>query len=168
MTTGIDVHDETLANPLDLMELVAGGHGWSYDRATDQDMSLEVVGHWCDYRMFLTWHHEVGALLFACAYDIKVPTHKRNEISALLAMINEKMLVGHFDLWSDDGGLPVFRHAVLLRGSTGASVEQLEDLLDIAMTECERYYPAFQFVIWGGHSPADAMAAAMLETAGEA
>ena len=93
MTTGIDVHDETLANPLDLMELVAGGHGWSYDRATDQDMSLEVVGHWCDYRMFLTWHHEVGALLFACAYDIKVPTHKRNEISALLAMINEKMLL---------------------------------------------------------------------------
>ena len=62
------------------------------------------------------------------------------------------MLVGHFDLWSGDG-VPVFRHANLLRGSTGASVEQLEDLLDIALTECERYYPAFQFVIWAGKTP---------------
>ena len=77
------------------------------------------------------------------------------------------MLVGHFDLWSEDGQ-PVFRHANLLRGSPGASVEQLEDLLDIALTECERFYPAFQFVIWAGKTPEEAIEAAILETAGEA
>ena len=36
------------------------------------------------------------------------------------------------------------------------------------ITECERFYPAFQFVLWGGKSPADALAAAMLECVGEA
>jgi len=41
-------------------------------------------------------------------------------------------------------------------------------LIEIAITECERFYPAFQFVIWGGKSPAEAIAAAMLETVGEA
>ena len=46
--------------------------------------------------------------------------------------------------------------------------ELLEDLVDIAVTECERFYPAFQFVIWGGKSPVEAMTAAMLETEGEA
>ena len=40
--------------------------------------------------------------------------------------------------------------------------------MEIAFTESERYYPAFQFVIWGGKDPEEAMAAAILETAGEA
>jgi hypothetical protein len=47
-------------------------------------------------------------------------------------------------------------------------VEQLEDLVDIAITECERFYPAFQFVVWGGKSPKEGIGAAMLDTAGEA
>jgi hypothetical protein len=48
------------------------------------------------------------------------------------------------------------------------TVEQLEDLMEAALCECERYYPAFQFVIWGGKKPEEAMQAAMLETVGEA
>ena len=90
-----------------------------------------------------------------------------SSVAELLALINEKMLIGHFDLWSGDS-LPVFRQSILLRGMPGASVEQLEDLVHIAHTECERYYPAFQFVIWGGKTPAEAITAAMLETMGEA
>ncbi|MGH6959444.1 MAG: YbjN domain-containing protein, partial [Dongiaceae bacterium] len=35
-------------------------------------------------------------------------------------------------------------------------------------SECERFFPAFQFVLWGGKSPEEALAAAMLETVGEA
>jgi hypothetical protein len=62
----------------------------------------------------------------------------------------------------------MFRHTVLLRGSSGASVEQLEDLVDIARSECERFFPAFQFVLWAGRSPREALEAAMLETVGEA
>jgi hypothetical protein len=167
MTMALDTSDESFGNPLDLMEQIASGHGWSFDRSTDEDLSLEVLGHWCDYRMYFSWHFDVGALLFACAFDMKVPERKRTEVTMLQSLINEKMLVGHFDLWSDEG-LPVFRHANLLRGSPGASVEQLEDLLDIALTECERFYPAFQFVIWAGKTPEEAIEAAILETAGEA
>jgi hypothetical protein len=62
----------------------------------------------------------------------------------------------------------MFRHTTLLRGAPGASVEQLEDLVDIALTECERFFPAFQFVIWGGKSASEAIGAAMFETVGEA
>ena len=67
-----------------------------------------------------------------------------------------------------DEGIPVFRHAMLLRGASGASAESLEDLVDIAITECERFFPAFQFVLWGGKSPAEALQAAMLDCVGEA
>jgi len=37
-----------------------------------------------------------------------------------------------------------------------------------ALDSCERYYPAFQFVIWAGKPARDALEAAMFETAGQA
>jgi len=37
-----------------------------------------------------------------------------------------------------------------------------------AIQACERYYPAFQFVVWAGKSAAEAMSAAMFDTEGEA
>jgi hypothetical protein len=41
-------------------------------------------------------------------------------------------------------------------------------MVDIAITDCERFCPAFQFVIAGNSSPDEALKAAMLECAGEA
>jgi hypothetical protein len=82
-------------------------------------------------------------------------------------MVNEKMWLGHFDLWSEDG-LPIFRHAMLLRGTQGATAEQIEDLVNVALSESERFYPAFQFVIWGGKPPEEAVAAALIDPVGEA
>jgi hypothetical protein len=57
---------------------------------------------------------------------------------------------------------------VLLDDRDAVLVEQLEDLVDVALNECERYYPAFQFVVWSGEGAREAMEAAMFETAGEA
>lgn len=64
--------------------------------------------------------------------------------------------------------MPMFRHTLLLRGSRGNAVETLEDLVEIALTESERFYPAFQFVIWGGKQPLEALNSAMIETVGQA
>ena len=48
------------------------------------------------------------------------------------------------------------------------SAAQCEAMLVGAVHGCERYYPAFQFVIWAGKSAAEAMSAAMFDTEGEA
>ena len=98
---------------------------------------------------------------------MRVPAEKRAPVSELLALVNARLWIGHFDLVFEEG-TPAFRQTVLLRGADRLSVEQLEDLMDIGVVECERFYPAFQFLIWAGKSPADAIAAAMLDTVGEA
>jgi hypothetical protein len=155
------------SNPIDLFEEIASAHEWSYDRSNAHEVAVEISGSWCDYRIIASWRDEMCALHFACAFDMRIPDRRRSEVNQLLAGINERLAVGHFDVWSDDG-FPVFRHAVLMRGMPGASVEQLEDLLEIALTECERFYPAFQYVVWGGKTPTEAMDAALLTTVGEA
>ena len=99
--------------------------------------------------------------------DVRIPNERHTDIHGLLALINEKMWLGHFDLWTEEG-LPMFRHAIPLRGTEGLKPEQLNDLVEVAISESERFYPAFQYVVWAGKSPADALTASILETVGEA
>jgi hypothetical protein len=82
-------------------------------------------------------------------------------------MINEQLWVGHFDFWNQDG-LIMYRHALVLAGGVEASSRQCEVLLCSAVESCERYYPAFQFVVWAGKSARAALEAAMFEVAGQA
>ena len=159
-------HDAS-ANPLDLVEQIISANDWAFDRRSDSEMAAEAPGRWCDYGLYFSWSHEISAMHFTCAFDLKVPEKQRGALYELLALANERLWIGHFGMETDDG-IPVFRHAVLLRGASGASAESLEDMVDIALTECERFFPAFQFVLWGGKTPQDALAAAMLECVGEA
>ncbi|MGF1474888.1 MAG: YbjN domain-containing protein [Geminicoccaceae bacterium] len=161
-----EIADDSV-NPLDLVEQIANANDWAYHRQGEEELAAEFSGQWCHYRVWFSWHPEMGVLHLACALDVKVPTAKRSGLYQLLAMANEKLWIGHFDLWSEEA-LPVFRHAILLREGVGVTSELVEDLVDIAVGESERFYPAFQFHIWGGKAPTDALAAAMLETEGEA
>ncbi|MCZ6447787.1 MAG: YbjN domain-containing protein [Alphaproteobacteria bacterium] len=155
------------AHPIDLVERVIGANQWSHQRVSDDELAVEIAGCWCDYRLFFAWHREAAAIHFSLALDMRVPKAKHGQVGVLLATINEKLWLGHFDLWSEDG-LPMFRYAVLLRGTSGPSHAQIEELVNIAVSECDRFYPAFQFVIWGGKSVADAVACALIDPVGEA
>lgn len=166
-TTAMATETETGPNPLDVLEQIITANDWAFERRSDSEMAAEAPGRWCDYGLFFNWSGEISAMHFTCAFEMKVPAKRRAALYHLLALANERLWIGHFALDADDA-IPVFRHAVLLRGAAGAPAESLEDLMDIAITECERFYPAFQFVLWGGKTPEDALEAAMLECAGEA
>lgn len=166
--SAVAVEDSTSThNPLDLVEEIVTANEWPFDRASDDEMIVEIAGRWCDYRLFFVWQEEVSAMQFSCQFDMKVPAACRGTLHELLAEVNPRLWLGHFDVCPDEK-TPMFRHTTLLRGSHGASVEQLEDLVEIAVSECERFYPAFQFVVWGGKTAADAVSAAILDTVGEA
>ena len=158
---------QTRHNPIDMLEELVSVNEWRHERSADEEMVVEFRGQWCEYRMFFVWQEDLGALYFSCLFDMKIPAGKRPPVSELLAMINERLWLGHFDLSSEEMSR-MYRHTVLLRGTSGIVAEQLEDLLETAIGECERFYPAFQFALWGGKKPQEAMEAAMLETVGEA
>ena len=154
-------------NPIDLVEEIVSANEWTHDRASEEELVVEISGRWCDYRLYFVWQEELCAMHFSCGFDMKVPKGRRAAVYELLALANEKLWLGHFDLSSDDN-TPAFRHAVLLRGVGPGSGEQVEDLVDIAVSECERFYPAFQLVLWGGKRAPEAITAAMIDPLGEA
>ena len=107
------------------------------------------------------------ALHVACAFDMRVPENRVVETMRLMSLVNEQMLFGHFDLWLQDGSV-MFRHAIPLSGGAEANESQIEVLLSTALSSCERYYQAFQFVVWAGRSAAEALDSVLFDTVGEA
>jgi hypothetical protein len=55
----------------------------------------------------------------------------------------------------------------MLNGAS-ATTNQCEALLRAAFEACERYYQAFQFVVWAGKDSREALATTMFETEGQA
>jgi hypothetical protein len=158
---------DQINNPLDTVEQMAFGHSWTFERAGEDEIALVVDGRCTNYQISFTWMHEIEVLHLACAFDMKVPEKRLSDVRQLITLINEDLWIGHFDVWTLSGMI-MFRYALILAGGTGASVRQCEAALGAALDSSERYFPAFQFVVWAGKSAREAMESAMLETSGRA
>lgn len=151
-------------NPIDLIEQVAQQNDWGYERQGDDELTMVVQGSWSDYHLSLNWRDDLETLHVACAFEFKVPDTRLNEVYRLVAHINEQLWLGHFDVWTHEG-LIMFRHGLMLNDAL-ATQAQCDALIKCALEACERYFQAFQFVVWAGKPSRDALASAMFETEG--
>lgn len=154
-------------SPVNLLEEIFLQFDWTYERMNETDIMAEVEGRWCTYRLFSMWRQDLESLTISCLVDIKVPQDKRDVVGLLLSGFNPKVWLGHFEVLPEDE-TPAFRYNLNLRGNAVATLEQVEEVVSSAVVECDRLYPALQFVLWGGKTPEEALLAAMLDTYGEA
>ena len=89
------------------------------------------------------------------------------EVLRLVSLINEQMLMGHFDLWQQEGAV-MYRQSLLLTGGLEPTDGQVEVMLSSALEACEAYFQAFQFVVWSGVTARNALAGVLFETVGNA
>ena len=156
------------AAPIDMLESYFAAHGWSHTREEDEVVA-KVKGSWTEYELRAIWREDDGVLQFLAFPDVRIPDERRAAIYETIGLVNEQLWVGHFELWSSSGIL-LYRHAAMIPGEDGAAItlQHTELLVESAIDECERFYPVFQFVLWGGKTPREAIAAALIETQGEA
>ena len=154
-------------DPLDMIEEVVLANGWEYDRDDNKNIHVQVGGNWCDYQLSYGLNEKGNIIYISCALDIKVSDKSSNEIYKLLSNINQKVALGHFEVWIEDGW-PIFRHSILISNRKSFSKSQIEEVSLIALEECERFYPAFQFLLWDNKNANDSLDSLMLYTLGEA
>ena len=160
--------DEAFAapHPIDMLERTVEDNGWAYERSGRDELNLSVAGRWCDHHFSFTWREDLQSLHMSSAFEMRVDDKRKPDVANLLMYVNARLWIGHFDLWPEDGTL-IFRHAMIFPDAM-ASAAQCEALLNLAVEACEHYYPAFQFVLWGGKTAEEAVAAAILECQGQA
>jgi len=163
----IEFSAERQSNPVDAIERIAGHRDWLFDRSDENEITVSVKAGLADYHVSFSWLEEMEAVHLSCAFDLKVTERRKLEITRLLSLVNEQMWIGHFDLWSQES-LVMYRQTLLLSGGAEPTDQQVEGLLSTAIEACERYYQAFQFVVWAGKTANEALETVLFETVGEA
>ena len=163
----LQVEIDRVEHPLDVVERLASIREWMFDRTAADEMSVSVSGKWAEYRVAFTWIEDVEALHVACAFDLKVPDRRRQDILQLLSQINEQLWVGHFDLWNIENTV-MFRHALLLAGGADPTAGQCETMLRVSVEACERLLPGLPVRPLGRQDASEALDFVLFETEGEA
>jgi hypothetical protein len=156
-----------LANdPLDVVEHVLTAENLPFDRTEDGDLAFTLAGDWKDYELWFAWRPEGDTLQLCLSMDLAVPKAARATAMELIATINPRVWLGHFELWED--GEIIFRHGMALMTGEQPTLAQAAAMIDVSVEAADRFFPAFDFLLRGAKTPQEAIAACMFETVGEA
>lgn len=154
-------------HPIDLVEHLAQHNDWDFDRIGDDQIAMAVEGQWRTYSITLAWSGHDETLRMICTFDMDPPAEKLPALYHILNDVNDRCWAGAFTYWGEQK-LMVYRYGLVMAGGQEASAEQIDTLISAAVISAERYYPAFQLVVWGDREPADALQVAIAEAYGRA
>ena len=154
-------------HPIDIVETLAEERSWDFDRIADDQIAVAIEGSWRTYSVTLAWSARDETLRLICAFDMAPPARRTSALMTAMCLANDKCWSGAFVLWRDQK-LMGYRYSLNLAGGAQASSAQINDMVRAAVMACERFYPAFQLVAWGGETPEKALGIAMTEAYGRA
>jgi hypothetical protein len=159
--------DVFLDDPIELVTRFVVTHDWLLQSRGENEVLVEVPGNWCDYQLAVVWRHDEAAMQVSCRIDVQIDPMRCGEMAILASLLNKQIFIGHLALDVTTGELEM-RYTLALRGAGGATPEQIEDVVDIMLGECEHCYPAIYQVANHGVLATDAADLAMFTTEGEA
>ena len=154
-------------HPIDIVETLAEHHAWDFDRIADDQIAMSVEGQWRTYSVTLAWSAYDETLRLVCTFEMEPPEDRMPALHNALNLANDRLWSGAFTYWKPQR-LMVFRYGLMLSGGMNAGPEQIDTMLTAAVSNCERFYPAFQLVSWAGREPEDALQVAIAEAYGRA
>ncbi len=161
------VFESEEAAPVDMLAALFEARGWPSEMVSDEEIVTEVKGSWASYQIRAIWRADDNVLQLLALPDVRINADKIAVMHEALALINEQLWLGHFDIWSNTSVL-LYRHGLMLGSDGLLSLDQAQAAVEAAIDECDRFYPVFQFILWGDKSPKDALDSALIDTHGEA
>lgn len=155
------------AAPVDMLAALFEARGWPSELVSDEEIVAEIKGSWASYQIRAIWRSEDNVLQLLALPDVRISDDKLPAMHEALALVNEQIWLGHFDIWSSTSVL-LYRHGLMLGTDGLLSLDQAQMAVGAAIDECDRFYPVFQFILWGDKSPQDALESALIDTQGEA
>ena len=154
-------------DPLDVVEHVLNAENLDFDRTEDGDLAFSISGDWKEYELWFAWRPEADCLQLCLSLDLRAAKPMRTNACELISLINQRVWLGHYEVWAEDGEV-VYRHAMSLPTGERPTLAQAASMIDAAVEAADRFFPAFDFLLMGSKSPEEAMAACMFETVGQA
>ncbi len=154
-------------HPIDIVEHLAEHHDWDFDRIGEDQIAMAVEGQWRTYSITLAWSGYDETLRLICTFEMEPPEDRLPALYEGLNRANDQCWAGSFSFWGEQK-LMVYKYGLILSGGQIAVPEQIDTMIGAAVMASERLYPAFQLMVWGGQTPAEAMQIAISEAYGTA
>jgi len=159
--------DENNDDLLGMVEQCLTTADWVSERVDDVTLNCASATRWGECGGMFVFREEPRSLHFSLSVDMRAAHMRRQAITEILALVNERLWIGHFEHWAEEGVL-MFRHTLPLLGRTTPEPGEIAAVLTGATEAVEHFLPAFNFVVWAGKSPKEAIKSALFETIGEA
>ena len=155
------------ADPLAVIESSLEVAGWPHERDEETAIQCVVPTRWGDMGGLFVWRGNPEAVHFSLTLDIKAQAGRAERIAELVMMINERLWLGHFDYWPDEGVI-LYRHTLPLIGRDEPTEGEVGAVMTASAEAADKFIPAFNFLIWAGKSARESIEGALFETHGEA
>jgi hypothetical protein len=154
-------------HPIDIVEHLAAHHEWAFDRIGDDQIAMAVEAQWRTYSITLAWSGYDETLRLICSFEMEPPEGQLPQLYELLNLMNDQCWAGAFSYWPEQK-MMIYRYGLVLSGGQMAGPEQIDTMINAAVSSAERYYPAIQLMVWGGRKPQEALQVAIAEAYGRA
>lgn len=147
-------------NPIDDVECIFKQNN-AVERRSSNEVVVEINGKWDNMLLFFAWEEKMNCLHISCLINLQPQNVELPSIFELLALINEDLWVGYFSYW-EEMQMPIFKHSLFIDSQEFDLNRKISDIVNIAITECERAYPIFHAVFKQNISPRKALLPAVL------
>lgn len=158
---------EASENVLEMVEQILDGQDWAHERESVSNLHCIVPTRWGDQGGLFSWRADPEALHFSVTLDVKPTQARKTAVLELIALMNERLWLGHFEHWPIDD-LILFRHTIPLAERVEPESAEVKAILEASTDAINRFTPCLNFVIWAGKTPEEAIQSALFETLGEA
>jgi hypothetical protein len=157
--------DET--DPFDVVEAALVAADWVMERGEDDTLHAIAISRWGEVATMFVLREDQPALHMSMGLEIQGAKNRPSALFELVARLNERLWMGHFEYWAETGSV-FFRHTLPLLDRDAPSLGEVAAMMAAGLEAVDRFLPAFNHVVWAGQSPAEATKAALFETVGEA
>ena len=114
----------------------------------------------------ISWSRKEQTIDLKASFYIKMDFSRNDEIYKLLNLINYSTNIGHFQI--NESKYPTFRYSMIFNDIKNLKFDILNRTLNYAISESEKFFPAFQLILWAGKKAEEAIMFLDFATEGKA
>lgn len=142
-----------LGDPIEMVARFVVQQDWFLKQTHADGVVVDVPGQWGQYQLRVDWQQNSQVLSVHVLLDMLFDDVPMMRLETLLSNLNDHLFLGHFRLSSDKRQVQLY-YVLPLRGAGGATPEQIEDVVDILLGQCEQAAPAFAQLVFAPDQPA--------------
>ena len=154
-------------NPIDFIEEFVLNDEIDKVRDSSDEIVIFSKGVWKNYDINFKWVSKKKIIEVSTYFEMSQKNRINKSIYSLISDVNKKANIGFFNYCTELNSI-FFSYKISIKGQDFVSVEQIKNIINIVINECDRFFPVFFVFFYKKQDPLHALDIALLDTVGEA